>query len=390
MRFETNEVLLEQVARARLERQDRRRPVTRSQIQQVVRDILARADRRAESPGESFSFGRAIRGLCAMRHQPVVMETAQEDGEYAARALSTGAQPGQYLVPVFQADGIISQLGQLATARAAGCTIWPMKGIQDLNVPAAIGGAPSFVWIAQNSRQTPSDPNATQIAFDLKLCQALILMPVQLFRDAVPQWDTILEESLAVGMAEAEDQAFHASSTLSVDAPKALMSQAGITTLNAAGNSASGGNLLYADLLATLQKSVDLKVRSPLSWFMAGRTLLRILSLQDTQSRPLLIPTYSAPAENIGPAAGYSLLGWPVYLSSSISTTEAVGSGSNQSHAILTNAKNCIHIAESGDVALAASTDFALDSGDVAVRVSHRVSFGYQPAAGIVVLAGIN
>jgi HK97 family phage major capsid protein len=126
-----------------------------------------------------------------------------------------------------------------------------------------------------------------------------------------------------------------------------------------------------------------------LCWMMAGRTLLRILSLQDSQSRPLLIPTYSAPSENIGPAAGYSLLGWPVYLTSSISTSEAVGSGSNQSHAILTNPRS-VHIGESGDVSLEASTDFALESAQVAVRVGHRVSFGYQPAAAITVLQGIN
>lgn len=389
MKFDTNEQLLEKVAAARLTRASRTRPVTQSQIVACVKEILRREEqRRAEAAEPAFNFARAIRGLCAMRHQPIVMETAQEDGEYAARAMTTSTQPGSYLVPTIQADAIVSQLAQLATARAAGARIWPMKGMQDMNVPAAVAGAPSFVWMAQNSKQTPTDPNLAQLQFDLKLAQALILLPVALFRAAVPQWDTILEDSFALGCAEAEDQAMHASSTVT-SGPTALMSQAGITTLNAANNNANGGNLLYGDLLAILQKVVDLKVRSPLAWFMAGRTLLRILSLQDAQSRPLLIPTYSAPAENIGPAAGYSLLGWPVYLTTSISITEAVGSGSSQSHAILTNPK-AIHVAESGDVSLAVSTDFALESADVALRVGHRVSFAYSPSAAICVLAGIN
>src|SRR6266404_3364041 len=72
----------------------------------------------------------------------------------------------------------------------------------------------------------------------------------------------------------------------------------------------------------------------------------------------------------------------------SIPVTESVGSGSGQSHAVFTNPK-AIHIAESGDVSLETSTDFALESGDVALRVGHKIAFGYQPAASLVVLAGI-
>jgi HK97 family phage major capsid protein len=380
--------LLEELTEKRLERQNRNRPVTKAQVAAAIRVTLARMQERETKGREQFSFVKAIRGIFAMRRNPIVMETAQEDGEYAARALSTSAQPGQYLVPQVQANAIVSQLAQLATARAAGAKIWPMKGIQDLNVPAWIAGSPSFVWMAQNSRQTPTDPNLAQLAFDLKLSQALLLLPIQLFRTALPQWDILLEDALALGASEAEDQALHASSTLA-NAPTALMAQAGITVINAANNNASGGNLLYGDLLALLQKIVDLKVRPPLAWFLNGRTLIRIMSLTDSQSRPLLIPTNSTLAEGVGPLVSYSLLGWPVYVSASISVTESVGSGSNQSHAILTNPK-ALHVAESGEVTLEASQDFALESADVAVRIGHRLSFAYQPAAGICVLQGIN
>jgi len=379
--------LTEQLVQKRLERVNRNKPVTKKQLIEAMRQTLARMEAARQLGEHRFSYAKAIRGLCALKHAPLVTEWAEEDAAYV-RALNATSTPGQYLVPTIQGDAIVSQLAQLMTARAAGCRIWPCAKIQEFTVPAAIANAPQFVWMAMNSRQTPTDPNFGQLSFDLKLAQALILMPVQLFRDAVPQWDTILEDDFALGLAEAEDQAMHASSTLA-NAPTALMAQVGISVINAANGAASGGNLLYGDLLALLQKVVDLKVRSPLAWFMAGRTLTRVLSLQDAQSRPLLIPTYSAPAENIGPAAGYSLLGWPVFLSTSISTTEAVGSGTNQSHAILTNPKS-IHIAESGDVSLEASTDFALESADVAIRIGHRVSFAYSPSAAICVLQGIN
>jgi HK97 family phage major capsid protein len=359
-------------------------PVTRSQITACVREILRREEeRRSESREPAFNFAKAIRGLCSIKHQPILMESAQADAEYAQRALSSGSTPGSYLIPTIQADAIVGQLAQLATARAAGARIWPMAKMQTMNVPAAIAGAPNFIWMAQNSRQTPSDPNAAQIAFDLKLSQALILLPVQLFKSAVPQWDAILTDSFALGCAEAEDAAMHASSTVA-NGPLALMSQAGITTINAAGNAASGGNLLYSDLLATLQKSVDLKVRSPLCWMMAGRTLLRILSLISTTSQPVL----ELEGEGDGPMVG-RLFGWPVFCTASISIAEAVSSGTNQSHLILTNPKS-IHLAESGDVSLEVSTDFALDSADVALRVGHKIATAYQPAASICVLQGIN
>ncbi len=355
MRFETgteatNEQLLETLARQRLERFRRRSPVTRDQITRTVQEILRREEeRRSEARGEPFSFAKAVRGLCALRHQSILMDSAQEDAEYAQRALTTGATPGTYLVPAIQADAITGQLAQLATARAAGGRIWPMKGIQDLNVPVAVAGSPQFVWQAQNSRQTASDPNLGQMAFDLKLSQALLLLPIQLFRAALPQWDAILEDSFALGLAEAEDQAMHATSTVA------------------------------------MQKIVDLKARPPFAWFLAGRTWLRILSINDTTSRPILDDF--APSDG-GPQIGH-LFGFPVFSTASIPVTESVGSGSGQSHAVFTNPK-AIHIAESGDVSLETSTDFALESGDVALRVGHKIAFGYQPAASLVVLAGIN
>jgi hypothetical protein len=82
-------------------------------------------------------------------------------------------------------------------------------------------------------------------------------------------------------------------------------------------------------------------------------------------------------------------LGFPVFLTTSIPTNEAVSSGTNQSHIIFTNPKT-INIAESGDVTLEASADFALDSAEVAVRVGHLIDFGYAPASSIIALVGIN
>ena len=376
-----NELLLEELATKRLARLNDRRPVSRKQLTAAVKNILARTQQRRVNGSEPFSLTRAVCGLSALKGVAINPKTAEEDAAYV-RALTTGSTPGSYMVPVVQADAIISQLAQYSTARAAGCRIWPMSGIDQMNVPVGVS-SPTFVWMAQNSRQTSSDLNAAQIPFNLKLQQAFELLPIQLFKSASPQWDVVLEDSFALGLAESEDAAMHASSTLS-NAPVALMSQSGITTLNAANNAASGGNLLYADLLAILQKAIDAKVRPPYAWFMAGRTLLRILSLTGTTSNPVL----ELEGDGTGPMAG-RLFGWPVFATASIPINEAVSSGTNQSHLILTNPKS-IHIAESGDISLEVSMDFALDAAQVALRIGHKVAFGYQPAASICVLQGVN
>ncbi len=376
-----NEKLFDRLTRAKLLRRRDGRAITRKQLVETMRATIQRVEAQRILGEHPFDIARAIRGMCAVCHNPIVPEWAEEDAAYA-RALSPSTTPGSYLVPVGAADAILSQLAQLATGRASGARVWPMRNLQDLNVPAAIS-APQFIWQAQNSRQMPTDQNLGGIAFSLKLSQALVLMPLQLFRVALPQWSTILEDSFALGLAEAEDVAMHASATL-VNAPLAIMSQAGITILNASGGNVSGGPLAYGDLLTVLETAVNLKVRGPWAWYMSGRSWLRCLSINDTASRPILIPA----AEGSGPQSGH-LLGFPVFLTTSIPTNEAVSSGTNQSHIIFTNPKT-INIAESGDVTLEASADFALDSAEVAVRVGHLIDFGYAPASSIIALVGIN
>ena len=379
--------LVESVLRTRLQRNKSRAPVTEAMVCTALKLLLDRVDKLeagaidGRAPKESLT--RQIRGMAAMKNFVLDQSTVEADLEYV-RALSTGATPGSFLAPTITAASLINQLSQYAAARTAGARIWPMDKIQFLVVPQSVANS-TFVWMSQNSRQTSSDLSAASLVFDLKVAQSFELVPMQLFRAAPGGLDALLEDSLASGAAEAEDAAMFATSTLSADAPVALMSASGITILKAAGGSLNGGNVNYVDLLGVLQKSVDLKVRGPLCWFMAGRTLLRMLTLYDTASSPILLPTLT-PYEEGG---GYSLLGWPIFPTTSIPTNEAVGSGSSQSHLILTPPR-AIHIGESNEVELAVSQEFAFDSAQVALRVSHRVAFSYGQSSAIIALIGIN
>jgi HK97 family phage major capsid protein len=207
---------------------------------------------------------------------------------------------------------------------------------------------------------------------------------VELLKVTTPAFDELLKDCFAAGLAEAEDVAMHATSTLSVDTPQAIMS-ANVTTIKAAGGSLNGGAVSYTDLLAVLQKAVDLKIKPPYAWFLNGRTAIRSLTLYDTTSRPL----FDFSPTGIGPAIGH-MFGWPVYATASIPVNEAVGSGSNQSHLIFCNPSRSIHIAESGDIDLLVSDEFLFDSADACIRVGHKVDFGYSPVSSLIALTGIN
>lgn len=223
-----------------------------------------------------------------------------------------------------------------------------------------------------------------QLSFQLIDHRALLLLPYMLFTAAVPAWDELLTDFLAEGAAEGEDAAMFATSTPS-NSPPALMSQAGITVINAAGGNANGGNIAYADLLAALEKSAEAKVKPPLAWYSSPRTLNRLLSLQSSTPMPILQPT----AATLPAQAHWMLLGWPLYLSTGIPNNESVGSGPNQSHLILVRPRK-IHIGQDRDISIAVSDQFAWDANQIALRVGHRLSFQYQQAAAFVVVAGIN
>jgi HK97 family phage major capsid protein len=374
--------LVEELTQKKLERQNRQRPVTKKQLVEAMRQTLARVEAQRIHGEEPFSFGTALRGMCALKGEVINTKTAEGDIEYC-RALSSGTQPGSFLTPTLQANQIVSQLQQYSVSRAAGATIWNMPGALELNVPVGVV-APSVIWQAQNSQQSPdTGTNFGQLAFSLKQQSALLQIPLQLLRTSKPVFDVILSDSFALACAESEDSALFASSTQS-GAPTALLSAAGITTINT-GGSANGGNLGYSDVLAIMLKAAQLKMKPPFAWFCSPRTLYtRLLGLQDNSSRPLLIPDVSDPA-----TSGYSLMGFPLYVTTSISEAETLGSGSNQSHLVLCTPRS-IHIAQDSDVSLAVALETFFDSAQVGLRIGHQVDFGYAPAASIIALLGVN
>src|SRR5437868_13926807 len=147
-------------------------------LDKAVADLLRRTQERSAGGKPAFSLSKMIRGLRALHGEPINPQSAEDDVKYL-RALTTGATPGSYLVPNIQAEEIVAYLSIGGILRASGARIWPMNGIQKMIVPTALG-APTWVWMAQNSVQTPTDPNLGQMAFDLKERRSLVAIPNQL------------------------------------------------------------------------------------------------------------------------------------------------------------------------------------------------------------------
>jgi len=255
------------------------------------------------------------------------------------------------------------------------------------------GPAERRVTNLQNSAQTPTDPNLGQMAFDLKERRALVAIPNQLLAVSVPSIDTVLASLIGLAAAAHEDTAFFAASQVS-GGPVNLYSQPNISIVHV-GGSANGGNLAYSDILAVLAKASAVKARGPFVWFISPRTLYqRIMGMLDLSSRPLYIPTLTQGLEESNVVVGGvrpvgMLMGYPVFVSPYIPENMTLGSGSSQSMIIFTNPTYC-HIAQDTNVEIAISTERYFDSAETAIRATSHSDFGVAPAAGVVVLDGVN
>ena len=78
-----------------------------------------------------------------------------------------------------------------------------------------------------------------------------------------------------------------------------------------------------------------------------------------------------------------NLMGWPVFVTWTISETELLGSGMCQSHILFTNPKY-MHIAQDGNIEMAVSTERYFDAAQTAVRAVQHEDFGFAPAQGLV------
>ena len=374
---------------------------TRQSIEEVVREVAAQAaSGKGNNDPERPSPTRFIRSLCYFTNPAVrtfssvpgrATPSREEDIAYAQRTLLTGTTPGSYLVPTIQADQISALLTSAQVIRKAGARIWPMNGIQKLNVPVATA-APTIVWGnsagsgsgGQGQTLTPSDPNLSQLAFDLKSQKALVAIPNELLAVSVPAIDAIVSQLIGDSFAQDEINKQLATSA-GTGMPTPLYAASGVTTTNSNANSASGGAVKYTDLLGVVGSFYAQKGKGAPAWFMHPTVFYKdVMGILDSNGRPIVTGQ-----DNVEQAFMGKLLGFPVYVSAEFPINQSVGSGSNQSYIAFTNPQY-LHIADEGALELAVSFERFFDSNETAIRGVHRVDFGYAPAAAIILLEGVN
>ena len=91
--------------------------------------------------------------------------------------------------------------------------------------------------------------------------RSLSLFSQELFRVAVPGLDSVMEQLIAIAMAETDDTAIFGTTQIS-NGPLNLTGTSGLSTL-LVGGSANGGNLSYSDLAGTIAKAYSVRARGP-------------------------------------------------------------------------------------------------------------------------------
>ncbi len=346
----------------------------------AAKSLIERTQARIQSGrGPTAQHTKAIRGMMALASKTVNKDTAESDVAYL-RALVTGSTPGSYLVPTLQAGEAVPALTMGGVLRAAGARIWPLVGLQKENVVVA-SGLPTVEYLAQTAQQTPSDPNFGQVAFDLKERRGLTAVPRRLLATASPAYDVLVEELMMEAFGEGEDNAAFSTATVS-GGPTSIYAASGTTT-HLVGSSANGGNLAYSDLLRTVRLAIAAKAKGGFVWLMSPRTFFdRIVGMQDTTGQPIFQKDPS------GKLIG-TVMGYPVFISPFIPENQTNGSGTGQSYLVFTNPRY-LHIADSGSVEIALSEERFFDYNQIAIRGVHAHDFGFAPAAGVVILKGIN
>jgi HK97 family phage major capsid protein len=372
---------------------------TNPELEELMRTVAAQAvssnptlNGKGKFNTGNFSIVRAINGALAAAGKHLRgAANADADIEYMKRTLLTGTTPGSYLVPTIQADAIIQLLTSAHVIRLAGARIWPMNGIQKLNIPAATA-SPSIVWGdssgagagGQGQVLTPSDLNLGQVQLDLHSAKALTSIPNELLAVSVPAVDQIVSEILGLSFAQAEMNSMVVS-TQGTGMPKPIYAAAGTTVINSNAGSANGGAVKFTDLLAVIGQFYAQKGKGKPAWFMHPTVFYKdVMGIVDANGRPIVTGFDSLEGAFQG-----RLFGFPVYVSAEFPTNQSVGSGTNQSYIAFTNPQY-LHIGDEGGLELQISFERFFDSNSTAIRGVRRVDYGYAPAAAIVILAGVN
>lgn len=350
-----------------------------------VKSVAARSNALRRFAPNGFSITKALRGMIAASGRTLGKSTG-EDRAYFEKTLTTGTNPGQFLVPTIQADEIVTILGEGGIVRASGARVIPMDGIQKMNVPTETAVI-SCDFYDQNAPTTPADPGLGQASLDLKTRRSLTVLPLELLRVSKPQVDDIVTFLLGNSLAKFEDAYFFGSqSSAASNLPPSLLDTPGITVVNT-----QSGAITYQDILNMVAAFYDTEAEPEGACFVFTPKVFfqQIQGLKNSLGNPLVFSRSDLEnAIEAGPGRAVGrILGFPVYLS--VRIPQSLSSPANKTYGVFGNPSRYWMIGSGGQPEIAISLERYFDAGQVAVRLIDYYSHTLPQPQATVILEGI-
>lgn len=305
-------------------------------------------DERELPPDDEFSFVRFINAQRnnswkgAEYEEYAVMETRKK-----AISWASGSSGGYWVDSQFLPEEFIANLTAKIVCRTAGCRVLKCTG-SPVNIPTKTAGATAY-WVAQNAALTASDQTPGQVQLTPHWCTGRTQISEFLAETSAGAAEQIVREDLAevIGIAVDTQMLIGAGTS---NKPLGLNDVATRTSRNGVVIGTNGGALTLTHLHSMLYElEVDNVQEDGLVWIMHPRTWngIRQFLINSEPNRYIINPTPTAQEPR-------SILGIPVYRTTSLRINLTKNSGSALAEVFLVNIKDVI-LAEWGTLQLKAT-----------------------------------
>jgi HK97 family phage major capsid protein len=328
----------------------------------VLRNVQQIRAHYADRGGRQAGLGLAdfMRGVAGMRTT-----------ELATRALAVGTDSaGGFAVPTVLLGGILEALAPASSLMQAGAGILPLSdGAKTWNF-AAIDTLPTAAWRAENGQVAESAPAFKNIEIKPRSLSFMVKISRELLHDAA-NIENALHQAIAQAFAIEIDRA-GLLGTGTAPEPRGLKNTSGIQTVT---NGTDGALLAgYANILAGVEKILNVNGPMPTAAIMAPRSLVRLGGLVDTLGQPLEVPSLLADVK--------------LLQTSQVPTTLTVGASSDASNIFLgdfTKMYVCMREALNIQMLTEAYAEFGM-----VVFIAHaRVDFAVQYPQAFCLISGV-
>lgn len=319
-----------------------------------------------------YKFGRCITEAWRLREygktSDEFAEMHRDLGSGGGQKESPGSATGDVLVPTIIYPEVARIIGEASIIRNI-ATVLPMTTLT-MKLPVK-GTGPSVSWPNEGIAPSQTSVVFTDKTLTAKTMMCLTEITSELTEDAVIALEPMLAKLFAEAVAQEENQKAFSATTIFTG----VGTDTNVTRLYL-GNSASSGSRNFSDIthadLVRLQFGVDSKVVNKGSFILSAGAFSNIVSVKDSQNRPLYMTSWSALPGIDTPAdqqAGTPtrIMGRPAYLTDTMPST-----GNNQLFAIYGDWSKFV-FGDRRELRIDWSDQAFFEAGNLALRVRERI-----------------